>query len=61
MTFGPRSAGAEECVQVQLINDGLVEADEKFTVKFSSRSEGSGVILDPSTVSILIIDDDGEK
>ena len=59
MTYGPQSEREGECVRVQLINDEVVEEDERFTVRISSGLEGSAVVLDPKVASILIIDEDG--
>lgn len=44
---------------MQIINDDVVEEDERFTVQLSSRLEGSSVRLDPKVASIFIIDEDG--
>ena len=60
MTFDP-SAGPRDrrCVEVELVDNQLVEQEERFSVVLSSPLEGRGVLLDPKTVHITITDTDG--
>ena len=53
---GPRD---RRCVGVELVDNQLVEREERFSVVLSSPLEGRGVLLDPKTVRITITDTDG--
>ncbi len=48
----------EQCTSVDIINDNVVETDERFLVQLATNDES--VDLDPSAAEVIISDDDGE-
>ena len=55
--FSPDPANNNPCIQINLVNDNLVEADEYFLVQLSGGNEAIDVQAD--TAQVVITDDDG--
>ena len=58
LTFDSGNQDDILCVDVPINNDTLCETDEMFNVTLTTLD--SAVILDPSTGTVTIVDDDGK-
>ena len=54
--FSPGMTGPQ-CQSISITNDSILENDEVFVVALSTTDQD--VILNPSTTSVTILDDDG--
>lgn len=61
MTFGDRRRRftEQQCASVNILSDDIVENVENFTLMIST--EDSDVILDPSSATVLILNNDCEQ
>ena len=58
LTFLPGSVpGVQECTQIEIIDDQLVESNEAFTISLSSTD--TEINLAPGNGSVTILDNDG--
>ena len=57
LEFGPQSSEQQQCVNITIISDALVEFDEVFSVVLTSSADNIGISRNLST--IIILDDDG--
>ena len=57
LTFQPMSASDPQCAPIAIANDNILEADESFSVVLTSTDEAA--MLNPSSASVTIIDNDG--
>ena len=54
------TAGSEQCKDIIIVNDGVREdVTEEFSLMLTT--EDPGVILQPNTAQVFIIDNDSEK
>ena len=57
LQFGPQSSEQQQCVNITIISDALVEFDEVFSVVLTSSADNIQISRNSSTITIL--DDDG--
>ena len=56
LEFGPQSSEQQQCVNITIISDALVEFDEVFSVELISSADNIRIFRNSSTITIL--DDD---
>lgn len=57
LEFGPQFSEQQQCVNITIISDALVELDEVFSVVLTSSADNIRISRNSSTITIL--DDDG--
>ena len=50
----------ENTVSIQLVNDQNIESNETFSLRLDNLNNALIGLLNPSTTTVLILDDDGE-
>jgi len=56
LQFGPQPSQQQECEDVAIINDALLESDETFSIVLTTSAENTAISHSTSTITIL--DDD---
>ena len=58
ITFQPDGQSTTECLDIPIIDDNILEANEMFTVELQSTNPSVTINLAASSAMIVIMDDD---
>jgi hypothetical protein len=50
----------QHSVTVQLVDDENIESNETFSLRMDNQNDARILLANPSTTTVLILDDDGE-